>query len=301
MRNNPPKIGILALSNADSIEALFEGLSEFGWVEAKSVEVVFPPASPNPVKLEENMRVLLDAQVDLIVAQTKLAISIAKRATSTIPIIMGSLNGDPIKEGFVRDYQRPGSNITGSFFYIPEGGPGRLEVLLELRPDTKHAGIVHNPQSPPSIALAEELESAARSRGILSSLIGVRSTAEVDEAFAEATKSGVDGALAVTGAEMYACRKQFIEAQNKFRIPIVTGSIGYAEMGGVAKFGPEIPGLWKKMAPAVDQLLKGTATASELPLVRLEGFEADVNVRVAESLGLTVPASLLQRATRVHR
>src|SRR5262249_16707811 len=159
-----------------------EGLSELGWEMGKSVAVVFPSASPNPARLEENMRALLDEKVDLIVAQTKLAILIAQRATSTIPIIMGSLNADPIKKAFVRSYARPGTDITGSFYYIPEGGPGRLGVLLDLMPSLKRAGIIHNPQSPPSIALAEEIEIAARSRGIAATKIGVQSQAGVDEA-----------------------------------------------------------------------------------------------------------------------
>ena len=200
-----------------------------------------------------------------------------------------------------QSYERPGGNITGSFYYIPDGGPGRLAVLNDLLPRMTHVGVILNSESPPSIGLAEEIEAAAAKRGLKSTRIGIRGGHEVDPAFGAAKAQGVEGAVAVTGAEMYACRKEFIAAQDKYRIPVVTGSIGYAEMGGIAKFGPEIPGLWKRMAPAVDQLLKGTAKPGDLPLVRLEEFETDINLRTAATFGISVPEAIVNRATRVYR
>src|SRR4051794_11819660 len=95
-----PKLGVLALNEADSIDALFEELRGFGWIKGETLEVIFPAPSPEPARLEENMRALLAARVDVVVAQTKLAIVIAKRMTTSVPIVMGALNGDPVAEGF---------------------------------------------------------------------------------------------------------------------------------------------------------------------------------------------------------
>jgi putative ABC transport system substrate-binding protein len=88
------------------------------------------------------------------------------------------------------------------------------------------------------------------------------------------------------------------EAQIKHRLPAVMGSIGYPELGGLAKFGPEVPSLWKEMAPAMDKLLKG-AKPGDLPLITVQGFQLDINLQAARALGLLVPEALLRRAKRI--
>jgi putative tryptophan/tyrosine transport system substrate-binding protein len=296
-----PKIGILALSEADSIEALLDSLAGLGWIDGKTVAIVFPKASPDPAKLEENMRALLAAKVDIVVAQTKLAVLIAKRATDTLPIVMGALNGDPVAEGFAQSLQHPGRNITGSYYNVTAGGAERVDVLAELVPGIRHIGVVVNPDSEPSVALADDLTAAASKRGLQVTMLEVRAGRDVDQAFAAAKQQGVAGVVTVTGAEMFAIRQDIVAAQDKYLIPAVMGSIGYAEMGGLAKLGPEIPGLWRKMAPAVDQLLRGSAKPGDLPLVTLDGFELDINLRTAQALGLMVPPAMTARATRIFQ
>ena len=293
-----PKLGILALSEADSIDALLDALSGHGWVGGRSMQVVFPKASANPIRLEENMQALLAAKVDVVVAQTKLAIVIARRATTTIPIVMGAL---PVAEGFAASLQRPGGNITGSYYNVTTGAAERVAVLAELLPAMTHIGVVFNPDSPPSLALADALATAARVRKLKVTLLGVRSGRDVDPAFANAIVQGITGIVVVTGAEMFAIRREIVEAQNKHRLPAVTGSIGYAEMGGLAKLGPEVPGLWRKMAPIVAQLLKHSAKPADLALITVDGFELDLNLATAKALGLFVPEALQRRAVRVFR
>jgi putative tryptophan/tyrosine transport system substrate-binding protein len=295
------RVGVLALSDADSIDALFDALRALGWIDGKTIDIVFPPPSPDPARLEENMRQLLAAKVDIVVAQTKLAIVIARRATDTLPIVMGALNGDPVREGFAQSLEHPGGNITGSYYNVAAGGAERLAVLTDLIPRLRHVGIVMNPDSAPSLTLADELAAAAAKAALAVTMFGVRGGHDVEPAFAAARMQGIAGMVAVTGAEMFAIRKEMVAAQDKFQIPAVMGSIGYAEMGGIAKLGPEIPGLWRRMAPAVDQLLRASAKPGDLPLVTLDGFELDINLRTAQAFGIVVPEALIRRATRVYR
>ncbi len=295
------KIGVLALSRADSIDALFELLRDLGWIDGKTFQVVFPDASPDAAKLEANMQQLLAAKTDIVVAQTKLAIQIAKRATDTVPIVMGALNGDPVAEGFVQSLQHPGGNITGSYYNVTDGGSERVAVLADLVPNMTRIGIVMNPASRPSMALADDLAVASGRRGFTATMMGVRGGDEVDRAFASAKAQSVEGAVVVTGAEMFAIRRDIVAAQNKYRIPAVMGSIGYAGMGGLAKLGPDIPALWRKMAPTIDQLLKGAAKPADLPLVTVDGFELEINLAAAQGLGLTVPEVIRSRAVRLYQ
>jgi putative tryptophan/tyrosine transport system substrate-binding protein len=294
-------IGVLALSRADLIDALFESLGELGWIDGKTIQVLFPDASPDPARIEANMQTLLAAKPDVVVAQTKLAIQIAKQATDAVPIVMGALNGDPVAEGFVQSLQHPGGNITGSYYNVTDGGSERVAVLADLMPNMTHIGIVMNPASRPSMALADDLAAASGRRGFTVTMMGVRGGDEVDRAFASAKAQGVEGVVVVTGAEMFAIRRDIVAAQNKYRIPAVTGSIGYAEMGGLAKLGPDIPALWRKMAPTIDQLLKGAAKPADLPLVTVDRFELEINLAAAQSLGLTVPEAIRGRAVRLYQ
>ena len=143
----PKKVGMLALSNADSIEALFASLRDLGWVDGKTIEIVFPKASNDPAQLKQNMSQLLNAHVDLVVTQTKLATQIAQHATSTIPIVMGAYDGDPVADGIIKDIAHPGGDITGSYYDVAAIGAERIALLAALVPAMRHIGIIMNPKS----------------------------------------------------------------------------------------------------------------------------------------------------------
>jgi putative ABC transport system substrate-binding protein len=294
-----PKLGFLALSDADSIDVLLESLGALGWEDGKTFEVVFPTATQDLAKLADNMQALLAARVDVIVAQTKPAIVIASKATDQVPIVMGALNGDPIREGFAQSLSRPGRNITGSYYDVSSGAAERVAVLAELLPRMTKAGLVFNPDSVASIALFEDLAAAATTRGLTVMRMPVRGRHEVDKAFETAKTQGVEGVVTVTAAEMFAIRREVAQAQLKHRIPAVMGSIGYPELGGLAIFGPEVPELWKRMTPTVDALLRRSAKPGDLPLITVDGFQLDLNLQTARMLGIAVPDALLRRAVRV--
>lgn len=299
MADARPKLGFLALSDADSIDLLLESLAELGWVDGKTFDVVFPTATQDLAKLAGNMRELLDARVDVIVAQTKPAIVIAQKATDRIPIVMGALNGDPVKEGFVKSLERPGGNITGSYYDVTSGAAERLGVLVAFVPHMTKVGIVFNPDSAASIALFKDLAAAAKERSLDVVEMPVRGRHEVDGAFEKAKQQGAQGVVTVTAAEMFAIRREVAAAQLRHRLPAVMGSIGYPELGGLAKFGPEVPALWKRMTPTVDALLRRIAKPGDLPLITVDGFQLDVNLQTARLLGIAVPRALLGRAVRV--
>jgi putative ABC transport system substrate-binding protein len=294
-----PKFGILAISDADSIDLMMEDLAKLGWVDGDTMEVVFPKATQDLAVLANNMDQLVAAHVDLIVAQTKPAILIAKKATNEITIVMGAYNGDPVADGLVESVERPATNVTGSYYNITSGASGRVSVLKELVPSMKRIGIVFNPDSDASIRLFQELDAAAQARGLIVHKMPVRGGSTVDRAFADAKAQGVEGVVTVTAAEMFAIRREVAAAQLKHLIPTVMGSIGFPELGGLAKFGPEVPSLWKKMVPTIDRLLRRAVAPGDAPLITVDGFQLDINLSTAKTLAVSVPPALLQRAVRI--
>jgi putative ABC transport system substrate-binding protein len=294
-----PKLGILAISRADSIDALLARLAEIGWVDGRTMQVVFPEPVREEAALARHMAELLAAKVDLVVAQTKPAVMVAAKATASVPIVMGAFNGDPVREGLVQSLVRPGTNVTGTFYYRASGGGERVAVLTELVPQVQHVGILLNPDSRESVTLSEELIAAARGAGLAVTHLPTRGLDDIDGLFAQAKGQGVQGVVAVTGAEMFQSRRHVVAAQDRHRLPAVMGSIGFPELGGLAKLGPNVPGLWEKMARAhIDRLFKGEKPG-DLPLIALDDFELVVNLQTAGRFGLAVPEKIRRTATKL--
>lgn len=294
-----PTLGFLAISRADSIDALLARLAELGWVDGRTMAVLLPEPVRDSAGLARNMRDLIAAKVDLVVAQTRPAVMVAVRATQDVPIVMGAFNGDPVKEGIVASALRPGNNVTGTYYHRASGGGERVAVLTELAPHVRHVGILLNPDSAESIALADELMAAAQAAGLAVSRLGTRSLDDIDGLFGEARRNGVGGVVAATGAEMFQSRQHVVRAQDRYGMPTVMGSIGFPELGGLAKLGPNVPGLWEKMAGAhIDRIFKGEKPG-DLPLIALDDFELVINLATARRLGLAVPETIKRRATKL--
>lgn len=292
-------LGFLAISRADSIDALLARLAELGWVDGKTMAVLLPEPVRDSAGLERNMRGLIAAKADLVVAQTRPAVMVAVRATQDVPIVMGAFNGDPVKDGIVASALRPGNNVTGTYYHRTSGGSERVAVLTELAPHVRHVGILLNPDGAESIELADELVAAAQAAGLAVSRLGTRSLDDIDGLFGEARRKGVGGVVAATGAEMFQSRQHVVRAQDRYGMPTVMGSIGFPELGGLAKLGPNVPGLWERMARAhIDRIFKGEKPG-DLPLIALDDFELVVNLATARRLGLAVPEMIKRRATKL--
>ena len=102
--------------------ALTEALRELGWVEGKNVVFERRYAENRLERLPELAADLVRLKVDVILAGGTLAPLAAKRATSTIPIVMVAA-GDPLGSGLVASLARPGGNVTGTSAMVP--GPWR--------------------------------------------------------------------------------------------------------------------------------------------------------------------------------
>jgi putative tryptophan/tyrosine transport system substrate-binding protein len=287
------------VSEAESIDALTDALREAGWHAGTHYTLVMPPPSSEEAKLAANMHALLDSHVDLVVAQTKPAARVAVKATRDAPIVLGAFNGNPAQEGIVASLERPGGNVTGTYYLGRVGIEQRFTLLRELVPGLASIGVLMNSRSAFSGELAQQTSELGKQMGFDTRVLGAGNAADVERTYAEAAAAGVDGVATVTGADMYALREQIAKAAWKHRVPTVMGSIGFAELGGLAKLGPDIPVLWRKMAAAhVIPILSG-ARPGDLPMIGLEEFELVINLATAAHLGLSVADTLKARAVKL--
>jgi putative ABC transport system substrate-binding protein len=217
-------------------------------------------------------------------------------ATTTIPIVVAT-SADAVASGLVESLARPGGNITGSTYFIPELNAKRLKIFKEPFPHTSRMAILVNPDNPAMVPIIQAIEVTARSLKMGLQQFPVRGPNEFDGVFSAMTKNRVD-AVAIIEEPMFQANAGVLAglAMQK-RLPSA-GFKEFAEAGGLLGYGVDIVGLFRRAAYFVDKILKG-AKPGDLPIEQPTKFELVINLKTAKALGLTIPPSLLGRADEV--
>jgi putative ABC transport system substrate-binding protein len=299
-------IGFLAIGGGDrrGFEAFRQGLRELGYVEGKNIIIEPRWAEGRPERLPEFAAELVRLKVDVIVtggggSPVGLA---AKGATTTIPIVMAVMGGDPVAAGFVSSIAQPGGNITGFSNLAPELAWKRLELVKETFPKLTRvaflwSSLVADPSDPGTSRL-EETQSAAQALGLRILPLDVRTRDELANAFDSAVR-GRAGALMVPAFFVAPYRQQIIKFSIERRLP-VSCDIRLNVENGVClmSYGANLDDSFRRAATYVDKILKGTKPAN-LPIERPMKFEFVINLNIAKQIGLTIPPNVLARADRV--
>jgi putative ABC transport system substrate-binding protein len=277
-------------------EAFYEGLKEVGYTKGKNLIIEYRYAKGNSKLFPELTAELVSSKVDLIVATSTPAIRAARHATTTIPIVMGSV-GDPVSAEFIDSLARPGGNITGVTGVIPALSGKLLEVLVDAVPGANQVGVLWDIRVPERSALTET-ENAARALRIRLKILEVRNRDELEKAFIATTKDRIRG-LVVLPAVLFATnQKRIAELSIKSRLPAIYWQSGFAEAGGLLAYGPSLPDQFRRIGVLAGKILKGTKPA-ELPVEQPTKYELVINLKTAKQIGLTIPPNVLARADRV--
>ena len=294
------RIGFLGAISASAYapytKAFREGLYDLGHVEGKDIVIEYRWAEGRYERLPDLAAELVGLQVDLIVTHGPVAYRAAKDSTRTIPIVMAAI-GDAEALGLVASLSRPGGNITGSSFLLPELTAKRVELLKEALPGVSRVAVLVNPGNPVFPILLQAMQTTARSLGLELKAVEVRTIKELDSAFSSIAKWQAH-ALAVTEDAVFLSNaKRIAELAAKNRLPTI-GFTQYAEAGGLMSFGPNLPSLFRRAAYYVDRIMKGSKPA-DLPVEQPTKFELVLNRKTAQTLGITFPAKLLVLADDV--
>jgi putative ABC transport system substrate-binding protein len=300
-RSQQPKvwrIGFLAPAppTPAMLNAFRDGLREHGYVEGQnlSIDVRWPqgPFEQNPDLATELAR----SNVDVIVAWATPAVIAARRATSTIPIVMAV--GDPVGSGFVASLARPGGNVSGVSVMAPDLSGKLVELLVEIAPDTNRIGVVYNPNNPAATVVMRETEKAIRLLGLEFEVIEAGVLEEFERAFARLSNKGVKGVIFAADPSVIEHGAKIAELAQKARLPTAFQRRENVEAGGLLSYGPSLNELLRHTAFYVDRILKG-AKPAELPVEQPTKFELVINLKTAKALGLELPATVLARADEV--
>ena len=295
------RVGFLSLYAASEIAqntaAFLKALRELDYVEGRNLVVEWRFAEGNFERLPDLAADLVQLKVDVIVAVASAAISAAKNATSTIPIVMAT-TGDPVGSGFVKSLARPGGNITGLSNMGGDTGAKLLDLLLTAVPKVLRVGVLVTPTSPSYRAISESIQAGAQNTSVKVLIVETRTPQEIETTFA--TMAGEStGAVIVGAAPLFALhRAQIAQMAIKYKMPSIFGNRAYVEAGGLMSYGYKVTENYLRAASYVDKILRG-AKPGDLPVEQPTTLELVINLKTAKALGITIPQPLLLRADEV--
>ena len=301
-RNTAPVIGFLHSGSpepyAGRLAAFRQGLNDTGLVEGKDFEFEFRWAQGSYERLRDMARDLVGRNVSLIVAAGGVVSApVAKAATSTIPIVFIT-GADPVATGLVTSVARPEANVTGVSFLTQLLGAKRLGLLNLLAPNVTSVAVLVNPTNPGRNAAIKEIQGAGRVSKRDIRLFEASSAVEIDLAF-EAIVRQKSGAVLVVSDPFFTGRHAQIAALGtKAAISAIYPSREYAEAGGLASYGADVRGEYRKAGTYAGRVLRGTKP-SDLPIILPTKFELIINLKTAKSIGLTVSESFQLLADEV--
>jgi putative ABC transport system substrate-binding protein len=297
-----PVIGFLNPSSADGWEsrlrAFRQGLKDKGFVEGENVAVEYRWAENQFDRLPALAVELVRRQVAVIVTTGSPAAALAaKAATTTIPVVFG-VPEDPVRSGLVASLARPGGNATGINFFSIELVAKRLEILREMVPATTRIAVLINPADAAAETMLKDVEAATRAMGLQIQLLNANTSHEIDAAFATFVRERPDALFVSGGPLLLSRRVQLALLAARYAVPASYGAREYVEIGGLMSYGANVADAYRQVGVYAGRILKG-AKPADLPVVQSTKFELVINAQAARVLGLTVPPTLLARATEV--
>lgn len=293
-----PRIIVIGqLIPADQMRAFEEGLQSLGHIKGSTISIEYRSAQGREDKLAELAQEAAALKPKVIAAIGTKAALAAKRATTDIPIV--AVTGDITAAGVVKNLARPESNITGLSFFFIDLQQKRLGILLELAPRLRRISVLTSGRHPPHRQQALTiLATAAKAKGIDVRVITVDRVGDAGSVIAKLPSSAEEGLLVMSAVDLDAHAAEIGQLTAEHRLIAMLPWRQYVEAGGLVSYAPDIIAIWRRASSYVDRILRG-ASPSDLPIEQPTEFELVINLRMAEALGLTVPATLLLRADKV--
>jgi putative ABC transport system substrate-binding protein len=295
------KIGVLVSSsqsvNAARDQALRQGLRDLGYEEGKNIALEYRYAEGRTDQLDKLARELIEQKVDVIVVGgTRVAVA-AKKATSTLPIVVAGA-GDLVEAGLIKSFMYPGGNVTGVARMSADFFGARLKLIKEILPKAVQVTALSNPKNPGHSRSLKDAQLGAQASGLTFQTVTARSPNELDGAVGAAAKGGASALFVMTDALFNSHVPQIAQAALRNRLPSVYDRIDFVEAGGLISYGVNLPDLSRRAAEYVDQIFKGTKPG-DLTLVQPTKFDLALNLKTAGQIGVAIPPDVVKRAAKV--
>lgn len=296
-----PVIGVLASNSPDDFEpfvpAFRQGLEQHGFVQGRNVRIEYRYANGHYDRLPGLATELVRVPVAVLVATGITAALAAKASTSTIPVVFHT-GGDPVKAGLVASLAKPGSNVTGVMSLNKVLVPKQLELLHELVPKADTIAFLVNPSNGVVGSDTRNMREAAQAKGLRLQILEARNPTEIDTAFTSLAQRRASALIVQVDPFLEGRHEQLAGLARRHAVPAMGAYPEFAVSGGLISYGTSRADAYRLEGDYAGRLLKGERPA-ELPVQQSVRVELVVNLKTATALGVTVPSSVLVRATEI--
>src|SRR5438034_3667259 len=291
-----PTVGALVIGSTDPEQFwrdFRQGLRDLGYVEGQNIRFEFRSAQGQANRVPELAAELVRLKVDVIVTWFTPPTQAAKQATHEIPIVMAD-TGDPIGTGLVASLPRPGGNVTGIASVTAELAGKSVQLIRDMLPSARRVTALANATDPFSKPFLEQIQLGGEATGTAINPIRISNNEEFESAFAAMERDRPDAIIVQPSLPS----KRAAELALQHRLPAVSVPRWFVDEGGLTSYSAIYADLFHKAAVYVDKILKG-AQPADLPVEQPTRFQLVINMKTANALGITVPATLLARADEV--
>jgi putative ABC transport system substrate-binding protein len=294
------RVGYLGMGSPSTeirdVRTFWKDLSKLGWVEGRNLIAVQVWAEGKVERLPSLVAQLLEQKVDIIITGGTAGAIEAKKATTSIPIVLVAYDRDPVASGVVDSLSRPGGNVTGIFSRQIDLVGKRLELLKETLPGVSRVAVIYDASRP---LARRDLEIAAKHLDLLLEPVELNEPKQIERAF-KVAKSKASAALVLFSPMFYAQRERIAASAIGTRMPTMCQEREFVAAGALISYAPDRDEILNRLAYYVDRLLRG-AKPADLPVEEASKFKLTVNLKTAKTLSIEVPQAVLLRADEVIR
>ena len=272
-------------------------IEKAGWKIGGNLQVNFHWGTGDANWVRSAIAKIVDQAPDVMLANGDAAVKAAQQSTRTVPVIFIA-SGDPVSDGLVASLAHPGGNLTGFAVMEPTLGTKLLGMLKQVAPQLSHVGVLINPDSVTHQRIFALLAAAAGSFAVEVTKAAAREPAEIEAAITQWGQVSGYGLIVPSDPATNSRRGLIIELAARYRMAAIYALRAASADGGLMSYGVNIPELFRQAAIYSDRILKGE-TPAELPVQLPTKFEFVINLKTAQSLGLTIPQALLVTADEV--
>ena len=293
------RVGVLFMTPQSMTEGLARGMRELGYVPGQNVVFELRSAGGRPERLDALAAELVAANVDVIVAGGPGPLAAARRATRQGAIVAVS-GSDPVAEGWAASLTRPGGNVTGLTVTFPELYLKRLDLVKEMLPGLSRIALVFMPAelTEEGASVVRPFEAAAKAMGLQTLLVPVGDRAAIADVGRAARQGRAQAIFTIDTTFVLDNRARIADAVAAQGIPVIGEFTLFGADEVLMAYGADLNDLLRRAATHVDSILKG-ARPGDLPIERPSKLALTVNRKVARSLGIPIPQSILLRADRI--
>jgi putative ABC transport system substrate-binding protein len=287
-------------SDALSIAAFRDGMRDLGRTEGRNYLLTEHYAQGDMARAERQLREQLTEGVSVFLAPGPAAARLIRRHAKETPVVAVGLHPRGGQSDLFASLARPGGMVTGVSNFGEELAAKRVQLLREVMPKLARVGVLHNTTDPVFQRWGEETEREIRAQGLAAVRLGLTSTSldAMRQTLRDAHSRGVGAVVVVRDFLTSSLYLAIATSSREIGLATIAEERRYPDAGALMSYGANDRALFRSAAGYVDKILKG-AHPSDLPVEQPSKFEMVINLKAAQALGLTIPASVLIRADEV--